>query len=100
MCMFMPPFAQKGTIFKNETHFASQIEDGRIKYVNNFITNPRQKTIRLSKRSVDDPKMCELYVKKLERKDLGLWKYLYELYELTELTELTEIIVSMYQLKI
>ena len=82
MCMFMPPFAQKGTIFKNETHFASPIEDGRIKYVYNFITNPRQKTIRLSKRSVDDPRMCELYVKKLERKDLGDWQYLYELYEL------------------
>merc|ERR1712179_876166 len=55
LCVFKPPFAKKATMFTP----ATQLEYGRIK---------------LSERAKGDPKICEILVNKVEKKDLGDWR--------------------------
>merc|ERR1712179_668952 len=55
LCVFKPPFAEKAKMFTP----ATQLEYGRI---------------RLSERAKGDPKICEILVDKVEKKDLGDWR--------------------------
>merc|ERR1712179_348133 len=55
LCVFKPPFAKKAKMFTP----ATQLEYGRI---------------RLSERAKGDPKICEILVDKVEKKDLGDWR--------------------------
>merc|ERR1712179_109707 len=55
LCVFKPPFAKKAKMFT----LATQLEYGRI---------------RLSERAKGDPKICEILVNKVEKKDLGDWR--------------------------
>ena len=73
LCIFEPPFPTQPP-YLTQSH--TELEGGRIKYVSyNMITNPKPKTTRLSERSREKPRVCEILVKKVERKDIGKWKY-------------------------